>query len=149
MILFVGLLNSFASFAEQHCWLFCHCMIIVKLLHQPLTVIPLENNAHFSKINVAVSENFMIVCCFALVDITKLIKLCVCCCRDKKGTKQFNYSVQFGYHYFPRFFPELTVLWCILLHLLYAASKIRFGVARLDRVLLIPNDLPNGLRIYL
>lgn len=43
----------------------------------------------------------------------------------------------------------LTVLWWIRLHLLYAASKMRFGVARLLRVLLIPNVLPNGLRIYL
>lgn len=44
---------------------------------------------------------------------------------------------------------KLTVLWCILLQLLYAASKIGFGVARLLRVLLIPRDLPKGLRIYL
>lgn len=47
------------------------------------------------------------------------------------------------------FVLKLTVLWCIRLQLLYAASKIGFGEARLLRVLLIPSDLPNGLRIYL
>lgn len=49
----------------------------------------------------------------------------------------------------PGLFLQLTVLWWIRLHLLYAASKIGFGAARLLRVLLIPSDLPNGLRIYL
>lgn len=113
MILFVGLLNSFASFAELHCCLFFHCRI-VKLLQQPLTVILLENNAHFSNKHDAVSENFIIVYRFAYGRHNKANKI-ECVVVATKGGQNFNYSVQFGYHYFPHFsqnLPFYDVFYC-------------------------------------
>lgn len=43
---------------------------------------------------------------------------------------------------------SILVCWSTRLHSLYAASKIGFGTADLQRALLMPNNTPSGVKIY-